>query len=142
MLLVSSRKEQYFLMKKQNLEREIQLNFRVNESEKNKIFERMKLAKLKNFAVYARLMLVSGKIQVIDFESITKLRYEVNRIGVNINQITKLANENQDIKKSDIQELLLLQKQLNEQVNLLIKQTIKDKNNYGSDESFSNQTLE
>lgn len=142
MLLVSSRKEQYFLMKKQNLEREIQLNFRVNESEKNKIFERMKLAKLKNFAVYARLMLVSGKIQVIDFESITKLRYEVNRIGVNINQITKLGNENQDIKKSDIQELLLLQKQLNEQVNLLIKQTIKDKNNYGSDESFSNQTLE
>lgn len=142
MLLVSSRKEQYFLMKKQNLEREIQLNFRVNESEKNKIFERMKLAKLKNFAVYARLMLVSGKIQVIDFESITKLRYEVNRIGVNINQITKFVNENQDIKKSDIQELLLLQKQLNEQVNLLIKQTIKDKNNYGSDESFSNQTLE
>lgn len=141
-MLVSSRKEQCFLIKNQNLEREIQLKFRVNESEKNKIFERMKLAKLKNFAVYARLMLVSGKIQVIDFESITKLRYEVNRIGVNINQITKLANENQDIKKSDIQELLLLQKQLNEQVNLLIKQTIKDKNNYGSDESFSNQTLE
>lgn len=141
-MLVSNRKEKCFLIKNQNLEREIQLKFRVNESEKNKIFERMTLAKLKNFAVYARLMLVSGKIQVIDFESIAKLRYEVNRIGVNINQITKLANENQDIKKSDIQELLLLQKQLNEQVNLLIKQTIKDKNNYGSDESFSNQTLE
>lgn len=134
---MSSRKEQYFLIKNQNLEREIQLKFRVNESEKNKIFERMTLAKLKNFAVYARLMLVSGKIQVIDFERIEKLRYEINRIGVNINQVAKLANENKQINIEEIEQILNFQKEINKQVNSVIKQIVKDKSTHGSDESFS-----
>lgn len=90
----------------------------VNEKEYNAIQLKMKQFGTECFSVYARKMLIDGK--VINISNMTKfnnLIYEINKIGVNINQLTKLANENKNISKSMVNSICKKQEELKEIVN-------------------------
>ena len=53
--------------------------------------------------------------------SIEKLRKEINRIGVNINQITKKVNEDNQASLNEFSQILELQKHLKDTVRQFIQ---------------------
>lgn len=105
--------------------RPIKKEFFVDEEENDKIISKMQQINLKSFSQYARIMLTKGKVTVLDFPKLKQLRLEMNRIGVNVNQIAKRVNENGDVGHEDIAECLALLQELKEQTNRLIKDQLK-----------------
>ena len=85
--------------------RAIQLKLWVDENEKNLIEEKMKILGTRNFGAYARKMLIDGYIIKVDYSEQRKLAAEVNKIGVNINQICKRINETGRAFAEDVSEL-------------------------------------
>ena len=85
--------------------RAIQLKLWVDENEKNLIEEKMKILGTRNFGAYARKMLIDGYIIKVDYSEQRKLAAEVNKIGVNINQVCKRINETGRAFAEDISEL-------------------------------------
>ena len=89
----------------ENLYRPIQIKFRVNPLERDKIKERMKECGIKNMARYLRTMAINGCIIKPDHTDIKQTNYELHKIGVNINQIAKKANETGSIYAEDVRML-------------------------------------
>lgn len=58
------------------------------------------------FQYYAKNQLVQGRIVQIDFSELKGLRVAINRIGGNINQIAKHANENQTVSSDELAKVL------------------------------------
>lgn len=58
-----------------------------------------------NTSNYIKRMALKGYIIEYNLDKINDLIYEINKIGVNINQIAKKANETDNVYKSDIEEL-------------------------------------
>ena len=50
-------------------------------------------------------MLQHGYIVNVDYSDLTRLIYEINKIGTNINQIAHKVNENESVGKADIERL-------------------------------------
>lgn len=65
----------------------------------------MKTTQQKKFQNFALHLLIQGELTIIDFSNLKKLNFEVNKIGNNINQITRLANQFSEISQEDIQLL-------------------------------------
>ncbi|MEK5288788.1 plasmid mobilization relaxosome protein MobC [Streptococcus sp. FSL R7-0212] len=86
--------------------RHIQKLFWVTEEENIKIKKQMKVAELENFSNFARLMLTTGQVTVVDFEGLIDFKKEVNRIGVNINQIAKGVNLGDEVSVEVLEKLL------------------------------------
>ena len=68
------------------------------------------------FQYYAKNQLIQGRLVQIDFSELKNLRVAVNRIGGNINQIAKHANENQAITPEELLHVLDLLSDLKEMV--------------------------
>ncbi|WP_449457672.1 plasmid mobilization protein [Streptococcus suis] len=94
--------------------RPIQKLFFVNEQENQDIKARMRAVGLKNFSNYARLMVLTGKVVVVNFDGLTELKKEINSIGVNINQIAKVANTDEQVSTEQIITLLNEMKRIEE----------------------------
>lgn len=94
--------------------RYIQRKFRVTPEENRDIKVRMEAVGLKNFENYARLMVLTGKIVVVSFDSLIKLRKEINSIGININQIAKIANIDEQVSTEQLITLLNKMKRIEE----------------------------
>ena len=88
-----------------NRKRDIQKFFRVNEEEDKMIKEKMKQLGTDNFGAYARKMLIDGYVVKTDYTTIKNLIKEINKIGVNINQIAKRVNTTSIIYKDDVEDL-------------------------------------
>ena len=97
-------------MKKRD--RTILKTFYINNKENIKIKKKMSEVGKENFSDFTREMLLDGKVKVIDFELLKQIRYELNRIGNNINQTVRLANENRNIDEEKINEIIKLQDEL------------------------------
>lgn len=96
-----------------NRERNKLLIFYVTEEEKNLIYKKMEQVPTVNFSNYARKMLIDGKIFSLNSSGeLKQLIYEINKIGVNINQLTKIANESKNINKSMIQDIVIMQEEI------------------------------
>lgn len=108
-----------------NRKRKIQKKIYVDENENKLIRRKMEKANKENFGSFAREILLTGEINLINFDEIKKLRYELNRIGNNINQIVKRANEDGKVEKSQLVEILKFQNQLEEEINKLLNEKIK-----------------
>lgn len=54
---------------------------------------------------YIKRMAIKGYIIEYNLDKINDLIYEINKIGININQLTKKANEIDNIYKNDVAEL-------------------------------------
>lgn len=92
-------------MKQQNRTRNVQLIVRVTEQEHSHIKRKMALMKTNNFNAYSRKMLIDGYVIEVDLSQYHELAGEVNKIGVNINQIARMANETRNISPQQIDRL-------------------------------------
>ena len=85
--------------------REIILRLAVSEAERDMIFEKMRQQNTNNFGAYARKMLIDGYSIHTDYSDLKEVAAEMQKIGVNINQIAKRVNSTTRIYEQDIDEM-------------------------------------
>jgi len=85
--------------------RNVQIKFRVTEEERILIEEKMKQVPTRNVEAYLRKMAIDGYIIQVDHSDIKKMTAELQKIGVNINQIAKRANATGNVYQEDIEEI-------------------------------------
>ena len=85
--------------------RTVQVKFRVTEAERDLILEKMKLIPTKNMAAYLRKIAIDGYIVQVDHSDIKAMTAEIQKIGVNINQIARRVNSTGRVYQEDIDEL-------------------------------------
>lgn len=85
--------------------RTVQIKFRVTEEERALIKGKMKQIPTRNMAAYLRKMAIDGYIIQVDHQDIKNMTAEIQRIGVNINQIAKRVNTTGSIYQEDIEEI-------------------------------------
>lgn len=85
--------------------RPVILRVPVNEQERALIEEKMKLIPTSNFSAYARKMLIDGYIIQVDHTDIKAMTAEIQKIGVNVNQIAKRVNATGSVYQEDIDEI-------------------------------------
>ena len=92
--------------------RTVQIKFRVTEAERDLILEKMKLVPTRNMAAYLRKIAIDGYIIQIDHADIKAMTAEIQKIGVNINQIAKRVNSTETIYAGDMRQILEKQEEI------------------------------
>jgi hypothetical protein len=82
--------------------RNVLLKFRVTEAERDLIYEKMRLLHTNNLAAYARKMLIGGYIIAPDNSDLKAVAAEMQKIGVNINQIARRVNAGGSFYEQDL----------------------------------------
>ena len=77
------------------------LKFYVSEEEKAFIFEKMKIAKIKNLSAYLRKAAIDEKIEIHDYSELKEINYN----------LAKRINETNSIYQSDMEDI---QRKVNE----------------------------
>lgn len=88
-----------------NRKRDVQILLWVTPEEKKMIRKRMILSKTSNMSVYLRKMAIDGMIVNTDTTYLKAMYQEMHKIGVNINQLAKVANTVCTATPQDIEEL-------------------------------------
>ena len=88
-----------------NRKRDVQILLWVTPEEKKMIRKRMMLSKTSNMSVYLRKMAIDGMIVNTDTTYLKAMYQEMHKIGVNINQLAKVANTVVTATPQDIEEL-------------------------------------
>jgi hypothetical protein len=88
-----------------NLKRPIQIKFRVTEAEKELIYEKMSQLGTNNLAAYMRKIAIDGYIVNTDNSDLKAIAAEMQKIGVNINQIARRVNTTNRIYEQDFIEI-------------------------------------
>lgn len=89
----------------ENRKRNVQIIVRVTEDERALIEEKMKQIPTMNLSAYSRKMLIDGYIIVLDLQEVKAHTAQLQKIGGNLNQITKRINETRRIYDNDMDEL-------------------------------------
>ena len=85
--------------------RKVQIKFYVTEEERVLIEQKMKLVPTQNMAAYLRKIAIDGYIIQTDHSDIKAMTAEIQKIGVNINQIAKRVNATGSVYQEDIEEI-------------------------------------
>ena len=85
--------------------RTVQIKFYVTEEEKNLIEEKMKLIPTRNMTAYLRKIAIDGYVIQVDRTDIKAMTAEIQKIGVNVNQIAKRVNSAGSVYQEDIEEI-------------------------------------
>lgn len=85
--------------------RAVQIIVRVTQEEKAEILKNMESVGISNLSVYARKMMLDGKVIHADFTEIKELSRQLGYLARNINQIALRANETRNLYKSDVEDL-------------------------------------
>lgn len=88
----------------ENRLRKNRIVIRVTDDELRIINKKAEASRL-NRTKYIIETLINGYVMVQDLESLRNLTNEINKIGVNINQIAKHINTTNNIYKSDMEEI-------------------------------------
>lgn len=80
------------------------IKVRVTQDELEIIDKKAQVAGLKR-SQYVRKMCMQGYIVIRNFDEVEKLVYEINKIGNNINQIARKANEFDYLSKDDLKSV-------------------------------------
>lgn len=88
-----------------NRKRDVQILLWVTPEEKKMIRKRMILSKTSNMSVYLRKMAIDGMIVNTDTTYLKAMYQEMHKIGVNINQLAKVANTVGTATPQDIEAL-------------------------------------
>lgn len=83
----------------------MQIIIRVTEEERALIEEKMKQIPTLNLSAYARKILIDGYIITLDLQEVKGHTAQLQKIGVNINQIAKRINETGRIYADDMDEI-------------------------------------
>lgn len=89
----------------ENRKRNVQIIVRVTEDERTLIEEKMRQIPTMNLSAYSRKMLIDGYIIVLDLQKVKAHMAQLQKIGGNLNQITKCINETGRIYDNDMDEL-------------------------------------
>ena len=89
----------------ENRKRNVQIIVRVTEDERTLIEEKMRQIPTMNLSAYSRKMLINGYIIVLDLQEVKAHTAQLQKIGGNLNQITKRINETRRIYDNDMDEL-------------------------------------
>ena len=89
----------------ENRKRNVQIIIRVTEEERALIEEKMRQIPTLNLSAYARKMLIDGYIITLDLQEVKGHTAQLQKIGVNINQIAKRINETGRIYADDMDEI-------------------------------------
>ena len=103
-----------------NRERNCLLKFYVFEEEKEFILKKMEVCKINNMSAYLRKVSIDGKIEVNDYSWVRELNYNLNKIGVNINQIAKRVNETGSVYKSDMNDICNKMNEIRDVQNMIL----------------------
>lgn len=101
--------------------RPVQKLIRLTEEENRFISTKIAESGMTNFNTFARIMLIMGEVKILNFEELKELRKEINRIGVNINQVAKKVNEDDQATLNELSQILELQKYLKDTVSQFIQ---------------------
>jgi SepF-like predicted cell division protein (DUF552 family) len=88
-----------------NRKRLIVLRCPVTEQERDLIQQKMAQIPTKNFAAYARKMLIDGYVVKVDYSELKAVTAEIQKIGANVNQIAKRVNATGNVYEQDIAEI-------------------------------------
>lgn len=110
-----------FLKNKEKRKRMIQKKIRLTEEENRFISTKVAESGMPNFNTFARILLIMGEVNILKFEELKELRKEINRIGVNINQVAKKVNEDNQASLNELSQILELQKHLKDTVSQFIQ---------------------
>ena len=83
----------------------MQIIIRVTEEERALIEEKMRQIPTLNLSAYARKVLIDGYIITLDLQEVKGHTAQLQKIGVNINQIAKRINETGRIYADDMDEI-------------------------------------
>lgn len=89
----------------ENRKRNVQIIIRVTEEERALIEEKMQQIPTLNLSAYARKMLIDGYIITLDLQEVKGHTAQLQKIGVNVNQIAKRINETGRIYADDMDEM-------------------------------------
>lgn len=89
----------------ENRKRNVQIIVRVTEEERVLIEEKMKQIPTLNLSAYARKMLIDGYIIMLDLQEVKGHTAQLQKIGMNVNQIAKRINETGRIYADDMDEI-------------------------------------
>ena len=65
----------------------------------------MKLAGMTNMGEFVRTILSYNPVVKLDTEGLRQLAYQVEKLGININQIAKHANQSGSLYENDIKDI-------------------------------------
>ena len=88
-----------------NRTRKIVLRVPVTPEEQELIRQKMALLHTRNFSAYARKMLIDGYVVHIDTTDIRVQTAELQKIGVNVNQITRRLNSMGPLYTQDVADI-------------------------------------
>jgi len=88
-----------------NRKRNVQIKFRVTEEERDLIEKKMKTVPTDNMSAYLRKIAIDGYIIQIDYSEIKAMTAQMQKIGVNINQIARRVNTTGTVYKRDMLEI-------------------------------------
>lgn len=109
------------MAEERNRQRPIQKKVWLNDNEEAYIKRKMEKAGVTTFSNYARKMMMLGTIVKIDLSELMSLKQEINRIGVNINQIAKYVNSSEEVTKEEMAELKSALSEINQLVTVKMK---------------------
>lgn len=101
---------------KYNLKRPIERKVRFNHEENEYINKKIAASPFDNFQNFARILLISGEVKIVDYSQLKKLNGEISRIGNNVNQIAKLAHQFEEISEQDIRDMTQVLKEIQQQI--------------------------
>ena len=111
--------------KREKRKRMIQKKIRLTEEEDRFISTKVSESGMANFNSFARIMLIMGEVKILNFDELKELRQAIHRIGVNVNQIAKKVNEDDQVSLNEVSQILELQKYLKDTVNQFIQKQEK-----------------
>ena len=88
-----------------NRTRKIVLRVPVTPEERELIRQKMALLHTRNFSAYARKMLIDGYVVHIDTTDIRAQTAELQKIGVNVNQIARRLNSMGSLYTQDVADI-------------------------------------
>ncbi len=108
--------------KEESRKRQIRLTLRITPEEKFLLEAKMKLCGYRNMSGYIRQVAVYDKVIIRDMTEINNMTKEINKIGVNINQLVARVNSTSTAYKEDINYLKdKLEEIYNTQISILRK---------------------
>ena len=89
----------------ENRKRNVQIIVRVTKEERALIEEKMRQIPTMNLSAYAHKMLIDGYIILLDLQEVNAHTAQLQKIGVNVNQIAKRVNATGSVYQEDIEEI-------------------------------------
>ena len=106
-----------------NRTRDIPIQFFVTAEEKKMIRKKILLSKTANMGAYLRKMAIDGIIVNTDTTYLEKQFYEMHKIGVNVNQLAKLANSTGAVTPEEMKKFSKLKR--NFRIKRLLRNIVK-----------------